>query len=92
MAQRRRREYRIWKGGLADAEGRLRSAEEVIAEIIGTTRPTLRCSELEVILCCSSQLIKALHESGELLGALVGHTRHLRRDSLAAFLRRRRVA
>jgi hypothetical protein len=87
-----RRELRIWAEGLRSAECGVRSAEDVIAEIIGTTRPTLRGSEVERLLLCSAQLVKQLHEAGELRGALVGHTRHLRRDSLAEFLRRRRVA
>ena len=87
-----RRELRIWAEALLSAECGARSAESVIGEIIGTTRPTLRGSEVERLLLCSAQMIMRLHAAGELAGALVGHTRHLRRDSLAEFLRRRRVA
>ena len=86
-----RRELRIWAPCLGNAEHPTRNPEQVIAEIIGTQRETLRGAEVERLLLCSAQLVKLLHEGGELRGELVGHTRHLRRDSLAAFLRRRRV-
>lgn len=86
-----RRELRIWARAL-DGVGATLSAHAVIEEIIGTRRDTLRGSEVERLLLCSAQLVKQLHETRELAGELVGHTRHLRRDSLAAFLQRRRVA
>lgn len=85
-----RRELRIWARTL-EPGGTLALAQ-VIDEIIGTQRPTLRGAELEVLLLCSRQHIQQLHERGLLRGEVVGHTRHIKRDSLVAFLRRRFIA
>lgn len=90
--QAARRELRIWAQSFHDPATASLPLPEVIERIIGTHREILRGSEVERLLLCSAQLVKQLHESGELLGELVGHARHLRRDTLATFLRRRRVA
>lgn len=88
----RRRELRIWAPCLdatgAQPEG---GARAVLDQVIGTHRGTLRGSEVERLLCCSAAHVKALHESGELRGEIVGRTRHITRESLAEFLKRRRV-
>jgi hypothetical protein len=88
---RGRRELRIWGRCLG---GPTPKADEagVIDDVIGTHRETLRGSEIERLLCCSAAHVQALHERGCLSGIVAGRTRHIRRDSLAAFLRHRRIS
>jgi hypothetical protein len=87
-----RRELRFWGPALEDPGTADQAEADVLASILGTTRPTLRGAEIEVRLLCSAPHVKRLHEAGELVGLLVGHTRHIRTDSLVAWLRRRRVS
>ena len=86
-----RRELRLWARSIIAPDAR-QPLGAVLAAIIGTNRAVLHGGEVERLFLCSAQLIKQLHEAGELRGALVGHTRHLQRDSLIAFLTRRRVS
>jgi len=86
-----RRELRIWSGCLGTPVAVRLTEAQVIEEVIGTQRPTLRGSEVERLLCCSAQHVAALHERGALAGVVAGKVRHLRRESLVEFLRQRRV-
>lgn len=85
------RELRIWSPCLGTGPLPCDELEEVVADIIGTSRPTVRGAEVERLLLCSSAHVKALHDGGLLRGEIVGHTRHVTRESLAAFLSARRV-
>lgn len=87
----RRRELRIWRDCLELNAVLPHDPAEVITAIIGTTRVTLRGSEIERLLLCSSPHVKVLHEAGELTGHIVAHQRILETSSLSAFLARRRV-
>lgn len=96
-----RRELRIWAGSLEESfkiqdssfkPGSPLETENLKLEtLIGTSRETLRGAEVERLLCCSAQHVQALHKAGEIAGTVVGHTRHITRASLEAFLARRRL-
>ena len=80
-----RRELRIWARSLEPSFS-LQPSAFSLADLIGTSRETLRGSEVERLLLCSAQHVKALHGCGLLLGQIVGHTRHITRASLTDLL------
>lgn len=86
-----RRALRIYAPALAGPAAAHLTADSVISHIIGTTREYLRGSEVERLLLCSGQLVKELHETGQLTGTITGNTRQILRTSIDHFLRTRRV-
>jgi hypothetical protein len=87
------RELRVWRGCLGKAEGGARKAEltAVLADVIGTTTGDVRGAALETRWQVSNQTFRRLLKAGEISGRIAGHTLWLQRESLAAFLERRRA-
>jgi hypothetical protein len=87
------RELRVWRGCLQNVgsgKGEAGSAA-VIADVIGTTTGDVRGAALETRWQVSNQTFRRLLKSGEISGRISGHTLWLERESLAAFLQRRRA-
>lgn len=84
------RHLRIWAREIITPElnGFLPEAE-VLDSVIGTKREHLRAVEVGQLLLCSRTHMLQLIRSGALSGPLTGHTQHITRTSLAAFLRAR---
>jgi hypothetical protein len=92
------RELRFWPaevGALRDGKALKRvqglAVAEALAQIVGTQKERLRSAEVSQLLLVSYPQVWRLSRSGELLGAISGHTRWIWRASLIAFLQKRWV-
>jgi len=82
-----RREVRIWVRDLVGSAGPDETQESVIAQVIGATPGgRQRAAVIETRWSISAQHIQTLVAAGLWQEDRVGHTRYLRRQSLAAFL------
>ena len=87
------RELRVWRGcfGKAGSGKREAVSAEVLADVIGTATGDVRGAALETRWQVSNQTLLRLKKAGEIEGRIAGHTLWLKRESLAAFLERRRA-
>lgn len=85
------REIRLWARDLIAPDARI-PLSTAIEAIIGTARPQLRAGEVAHILVCHGATIMRMVDLGLLSGPLVGHTRHITRESLASFLYQRHLS
>lgn len=87
----RRAELRFWERELREAAQvcHLRP-DQAVHSILGLeTRKRFRGSELCALLDISKQHLQRLHQSRELTGEIISHTRWIQRSSVEAFLHRR---
>ncbi len=89
-----RRELRFWSSELRGLPQGRQHADpaDVIGRVIGPTpNGRQRSALMEVRWSLSPQHIRTLCDAGELEGPIAGHTRHLSRQSMEAFLLKRLV-